>query len=74
MTPGNREELITLLAKVWELSPDVRLGQLVSHLGFLGETYVGHGLPEIDDDDLIAILQRHKEELLRRTADPVIQN
>jgi hypothetical protein len=74
MTSGTREELITLLAKLWELSPDVRLGQLVSHLGFLGEAYCGHGLAEIDDDDLRAIMQRHRDELLRRVVDPVIQN
>ena len=73
MNIENRHQAIALLTEVWDLSADTRLGQLSSHLGFLGETYVGHGLAEIDDEDLIAMMQRHREELLRRIADPVVQ-
>jgi len=70
MTSDTRRELLMLLAEVWSLSPDVRLGQLISHLGFMGDAHVGHGLGDIEDDELMAILQRHKAELacrLRRT-------
>ena len=55
-----------LLAGVWALSPDVRLGQLMAHLGFLGEAHFGQGLGYIDDDELMAVLQRHKAELAAR--------
>jgi hypothetical protein len=48
------------------LSPDVRLGQLMAHLGFLGESLVGKGLGDIEDDALIAILYRHRGELTAR--------
>ena len=67
MTSDVRRELMSLLAEVWNMSPDVRLGQLLAHLGFLGEAHVGHGLGDIDDDELMAILQRHKGELESRS-------
>ena len=68
MTSDTRSEAIALLAEVWELSPDVRLGQLLAHLGFLGQAQQGHGLGDIEDDELMAILERHKAELEARLA------
>ena len=62
MTEPQRETL-ALLGKVWSLAPDVRLGQLMAHLGFLGEVHLNRGLGYIEDEELIAILQRHKAEL-----------
>jgi len=60
-------EALAVLAEVWTLSPDARLGQLMAHLGFLGEVHLGKGLGDIDDDELIAILYRHRAELRART-------
>ena len=57
---------MTLLAELWALSPDVRLGQLLANLGFLGEAHFGRGLGYIEDDELIAIMYRHRAELLAR--------
>ena len=65
MTDMQREAL-AVLAEVWALSPDVRLGQLMAHLGFLGEAHLGKGLGDIDDDELIAVLYRHRAELQAR--------
>jgi hypothetical protein len=65
MTDTQREAL-AVLAEVWELSPDVRLGQLMAHLGFLGEAHLGKGLGYIEDDELIAVLYRHRAELRAR--------
>jgi hypothetical protein len=73
MTLDAQREALAVLAEVWALSPDVRLGQLFAHLGFLGEAHLGRGLGYIDDDELIAILYRHRAELqdrLRDTQDP----
>jgi hypothetical protein len=58
-----QEEALAALAQVWSLSPDVRLGQLLAHLGMLGEVHVGKGLGTIDDDELLAIVYRHRAEL-----------
>src|SRR5437588_11076169 len=61
-----QREALTVLAEVWALSPDVRLGQLMAHLDFLGEAHVGKGLGYIEDDELIAVLYRHRAELRAR--------
>jgi hypothetical protein len=66
MTPEIQREALAVLAEVWALSPDVRLGQLMAHLGFLGEAHLDRGLGDIEDDELIAVLYRHRAELLAR--------
>jgi hypothetical protein len=66
MTSDQQREALSVLADIWRLSPDVRLGQLFAHLGFLGEVHLNRGLGYIDDDELLSILYRHREELLAR--------
>jgi hypothetical protein len=73
MNPEHQREALALLAEVWRLSPDVRLGQLMAHLGFLGEAHVGHGLGDIEDDELLRILEHHRGELLARLPETVTQ-
>jgi hypothetical protein len=64
---------LAVLAEVWALSPDVRLGQLMAHLGFLGEAHLDRGLGDIEDDELIAVLYRHRAELAARSqATPIL--
>jgi len=67
MTPPMQKEALAVLAEVWRLSPDVRLGQLLAHLGLLGDAHVGKGLGDIEDDELMAVLYRHRAELLARS-------
>lgn len=66
MTSDLQQQAIAALAEVWKLSPDVRLGQLLAHLGFLGEAHFDRGLGDIDDDELMAVLYRHRDELVAR--------
>lgn len=61
-----QREALAVLAEVWSLSPDVRLGQLMAHLGFLGEAHLGKGLGYLEDDELMAVLYRHRGELRAR--------
>jgi hypothetical protein len=61
-----QREALSVLAEVWALSPDVRLGQLFAHLGFLGEAHLGRSLGYIDDDELLSIMYRHRAELQAR--------
>ena len=70
MTPDLQREALAVMAEVWSLSPDVRLGQLLAHLGFLGEAHLGKGLGDIEDDELLAILYRHRAELRARSGGP----
>jgi hypothetical protein len=69
MIPERQREALSVLTEVWALSPDARFGQLLAHLGFLGEAHVGKGLGYIEDDELLAVLYRHRAELLSRGQD-----
>jgi hypothetical protein len=75
MTSDVQRGALAVLAEVWALSPDVRLGQLLAHLGLLGEVHLGKGLGYLEDDELVAVLNRHKAELVARlqgTATPAL--
>jgi hypothetical protein len=69
MTTHMQSEALRALAEVWALSPDVRLGQLMANLGFLGEDQFDKGLGYIENDELMAVLYRHKADLLARAPD-----
>jgi hypothetical protein len=69
MISATRSEALAVLAEVCELSPDVRLGQLFAHLGFLGEDQTGRSLWDIDDEQLLAVLYHHRIELAERCLD-----
>ncbi len=64
-----QQDALSVLAEVWALSPDVRLGQLLAHLGFLGEDQTGRSLWDIDDEQLLAVLYHHRAELVARQPD-----
>jgi hypothetical protein len=76
MISATRSEALAVLAEVCDLSPDVRLGQLIAHLGFLGEDQTGRTLWDIDDEQLLAVLHHHRAELADRqsaTPNPTLQ-
>lgn len=66
MNEAIHQEALAVLSEVSRLSPDVRLGQLMAHLGFLGEAHLGRGLGYMEDEELLAILYRHQTELVAR--------
>jgi hypothetical protein len=74
MISSTQREALALLAEVCEISPDVRLGQLLAHLGFLGEDQTGRSLWDIEDDQLLAVLRHHHSELRDRTPDVADQS
>ena len=66
MISPTQQEILNLLARVRELSPDVRLGQLLAHLGFLAEDRFGRTLWEIEDEQLLEVVRQHRAELAAR--------
>jgi hypothetical protein len=72
MTSETQRAALRVLAEVWALSPDVRLGQLMAFLGFLGEDQFEKGLGYIEDDEMMAVLNRHKADLIARGSSPPI--
>ena len=69
MTTPTQSEALAVLAELCALSPDVRLGQLMAHLGFLGEDQTCRTLWDIDDEQLLAVMYHHRGELLARIPD-----
>jgi hypothetical protein len=67
MISMTQREALSLLAELCELSPDIRLGQLMSLLGLLGEDRTGRTLWDLDDEQLLAVMHHHRGELLART-------
>ncbi len=73
MTAATRAEALAVLTELVEMSPDVRLGQLMAHLGFLGQDQTGRSLWDIDDEQLLAVLYHHRAELVARLQGPAGQ-
>ena len=66
MMPEIQQETLAVLSEIRALSPDVRLGQLFDFLGFMGEIHVGHRLADMEDDELLAVMYRHRADLMAR--------
>src|SRR5687768_385633 len=66
MMSSTKREALALLAELCELSPDIRLGQLFAHLGFLSEDQTERTPWDIDDEQLLAVLYHHRNELTHR--------
>jgi hypothetical protein len=69
MISAAQREALAVLAELCELSPDIRLGQLLAHLGFLGEDQTGRTLWDIEDEQLLAVIYHHRAELTSRQPD-----
>lgn len=66
MSADVRQEALAVLAELAALAPEVRLGQLMAHLGFLGEDQLERSLWDIEDEELLLVLHRHRSELMAR--------
>ena len=61
-----QQDILRSLAALWELSPDVRFGQLIANLGFLAEDMFDRTLWEIEDAELLQVIERHQADLSKR--------
>ncbi len=66
MNPPKTQQFLEKLAELIEVSPEIRLGQLLANIGFLADTRAGQSLWDIEDLQLIEIMKRHHEELTQR--------
>jgi hypothetical protein len=53
------------LVTACELSPNVRIGQVLAHLDYLARDMFDRGVGDIDDRDLLRVLERRETELAR---------
>jgi hypothetical protein len=66
MTAESSRELLTRLSELRGLCPDMRFGQMLATLGLLAEDAPGRSLWDIEDEELLAVLERFRQDLLRR--------
>ena len=66
MIPIAQHELIEKLVELRELSPDVRFGQLLANLGFLVEDQTDRSLWDVEDDELLGVIEKHRDDLRGR--------
>ena len=59
-----QQAILDKLSRICELSPDIRVGQMLAHLGFLSEDFDGQSLGVVDDEALLAVAERHLAELM----------
>ena len=69
MTDPTRRELLARLARLSELAPDLRFGQLVANLAFLAAGPWDQTLWDLEDDQLLAAVRQFEADLARRAAD-----
>ena len=71
MITDTQVQALSLIKAICAQADGIRLGQLMTHLGFFCEDETGHSLAEIDDDQLVSILNRHLCELSSRSEPPL---
>ena len=71
MTSELQQEILSALAEIRTLDPDTRLGQLFDFLGYLGEVHLGRKLADMDDDELLSVIYKHREDLTARAQQQV---
>jgi hypothetical protein len=66
MSANLTQDLLTRLAELRTLCPDMRFGQMLATLDILSEDTVGFNFWEIEDDQLVEVLERFRQDLARR--------
>jgi len=61
-----RQEILRLLERLSELTPDVRFGQLIANLSYLAVGPTNEAIWDMEDDQLEAALRKHIADLSDR--------
>ena len=69
MITAQRQEILGLLERLSELTPDVRFGQLMANLSYLALGPTNGAIWDMEDEQLLAAIRKHITDLSNRTAD-----
>jgi hypothetical protein len=69
MIEPTRQEILTRLARLSELAPDMRFGQLVANLAFMAAGPWDQTLWDLEDDQLIAAIRQMEIDLAQRVGE-----
>ena len=68
MIPPIQQTIIEKLAALCDLSPDIRMGQLLANLGFLADEFADQSLWDIEDEQLLNVIEIHHAQLTKHQA------
>jgi hypothetical protein len=69
MITAQRQEILGLLERLSELTPDVRFGQLMANLSYLALGPTNGAIWDMEDEQLLAAIGKHIADLSERSAD-----
>ncbi|HEV8060609.1 MAG TPA: hypothetical protein VGP68_12075 [Gemmataceae bacterium] len=67
MIPAEREEILRLLERLSELTPDVRFGQLIANLSYLALGPTNEAIWDMEDEQLLTAIRKHITALSERS-------
>lgn len=68
MISSQRQEILKLLDRLSELTPDVRFGQLIANLSYLAVGPTNEAIWDMEDEQLVAAIKKHIADLSARAA------
>jgi hypothetical protein len=69
MTDSTRQEILSRLGRMSELAPDMRFGQLIANLAFMGAGPWDRTLWDLEDEPLLGAIRQMESDLSRRAAE-----
>jgi hypothetical protein len=66
MITTQRQEILALLERLSELTPDVRFGQLIANLSYLAVSPTNEAIWDMEDVQLVAAIRKHIADLSDR--------
>ena len=68
MITPQRQEILRLLERLSDLTPDVRFGQLIANLSYLAVGPTNEAIWDMEDEQLVAAIRKHIADLSDRAA------
>jgi hypothetical protein len=66
MITGHRQEILQLLERLSELTPEVRFGQLIANLSYLAVGPTSEAIWDMEDEQFVAAIRKHIADLSDR--------
>ena len=73
MIEPTRQEILDRLARLSELAPDIRFGQLIANLAFLAAGPWDQTLWDLEDEKLVGAMRQMETDLSLRTPDSAVK-
>jgi hypothetical protein len=71
MTSLSHQEILRLLPRLGELTPDVRTGQLIANLSYQAVGQTVEAIRDMEDEQLLAAIREHNAEFSERCTEAV---